>query len=158
MPGTIQEKRVEAIESMIEVIHDLITKYSRPNILCDNGRRFSCDASLLGSLLKSSAIIGILPRPEDPYPGIKSKTLADQIRCMQVLDDCETSSRRRGYYDSSQSHETKDSINASIRSLEDRILELDLMSFLPKTGKPSKKDEKKQARTDKKVRKGHGGF
>jgi hypothetical protein len=52
--GTIQEKRIDAIESMIAVIHDLITKYSGPNILCDNGQEFSCDANLLGSLLLES--------------------------------------------------------------------------------------------------------
>ena len=141
VPGNIQEKRIDAIESMIAVIHDLIAKYSRPDILCDNSSAFSCDASLLGSLLKASAIIGILPPPEDPYPGIKPKTLADQIRGMQVLDSCETSSRGRGYYGSSQSHGIKDSIRASIGSLEDRILGLDLTSFLPKTGKRGKKDK-----------------
>jgi hypothetical protein len=156
VPGTIQEKRIDAIESMIAVIHDLITKYAGSDILCDNGQEFSCDANLLGSLLKASAIIGIWPRPEDPYPGIKSKTLADQIRGMRVLDDCEMSSRGRGYYGSTRSHGIKDSIEASMRSLEDRILGLHLMPFLPKTGKRSKKDKKRQARMDKKVGKQQG--
>jgi hypothetical protein len=151
VPGTIQERRIDAIESMIAVIHDLITKYSGPNILCDNGQEFSCDANLLGSLLKASAIIEIWPRPEDPYPGIKSKTLADQIRGMRVLDDCEMRNRGGGYYGSTHSHGIKDSIEASMRSLEDRILGLHLMSFLPQTGKRSKKNKKRQARMDKKV-------
>jgi hypothetical protein len=158
MPDTIQEKRIDAIESMIALIHDLITKYSGPNTLCDNGQEFSCDANLLGSLLKASAIIGIWPQPEDPYPGIISKTLADQIRGMRVLDDCEVSSRGRGYYGSSCSHGIKDSIEASMRSLEDRILGLHLMSSLPKTGKRSKKEKKRQARMDKKVGKQQGEF
>jgi hypothetical protein len=156
VPGTIREKRLDAIESMIAVIHDLITKYSGPDILCNNGQEFSCDANLLGSLLKASAIIGIWPWPEDPYPGIKSKTLADQIRGMRVLDGCEMSSRGRGYYSSTHSHGIKDSIEASMRSLEDRILGLHLMSFLPKTGKRSKKDKMRQARMDKKVGKQQG--
>jgi hypothetical protein len=147
--GNIQENRIDAIESMIAVIHDLITKYSGPNILCENGNEFSCDANLLGSLLKASAIIGIWPRPEDPYPGINSKTLADQIRGMRVLDNCERSGR--GYYSSGGRHGIKDSIEASMRSLEDRMLGLHLMSFLPKTGKRSKKDKKRKAKMDKKV-------
>jgi hypothetical protein len=117
---------------MIAVIYDLITKYSGPDILCDNGNKFSCDANLLGSLLKASAIIGIWPRPENPYPGINSKTLGDQIRGMQVLDNCEIGGR---YYDSGCSHGIKDLIQVSMRSLEDRILGLHLTSFLPKTGK-----------------------
>ncbi|KAH7378860.1 hypothetical protein BKA64DRAFT_240654 [Cadophora sp. MPI-SDFR-AT-0126] len=37
----IQENRIDVIESMIAVIHDLITKYSGPNILCDHGNEFS---------------------------------------------------------------------------------------------------------------------
>lgn len=143
VPGTIQEKRIDAIKSIIAVIHDLIIKYSGPNILCDNGQEFSCDATLLGSLLKASAIIGIWPRPEDPYLGIKLKTLANQIRGMRVLDEYEMS--RKGFYDLNCSHGIKDSIEASIRSLEDRILGLHLMPFLPETGKRSKKDKKRQA-------------
>ena len=51
VPGTIQEKRIDAIKSIIAVIHDLIIKYSGPNILCDNGQEFLCDATLLGLLL-----------------------------------------------------------------------------------------------------------
>jgi len=132
---------------MIAVIHDLITKYSGPDILCNNNQDFSCDAKLLGSLLKASAIIGIWPRPEHPYPGIKSKTLAVQIRGIQVLDDCNMSSR--GYYSSSFSHGIKNSIEASMRSLEDHILGLHLTSFLPNTGKRSKKEKKRQARMEK---------
>jgi hypothetical protein len=53
-------------------------------------------------------------------------------------------------------HGIKDSIEASMRSLEDRILGLHLMSSLPKTGKRSKKDKKRQARMDKKVTKQQG--
>jgi hypothetical protein len=148
LPGNIQENRKDAIESMITVIHDLITKYSAPNILCDHRNEFSCDASVLGSLLKESATIGIWPRPEVPYPGINSKTLADQIRRMRVLDNCETSGR--GYYSSGGSHGIKVLIEASLKSLEDRIPGLQLTSFLPKAGKRSKKEQKRQARTDKK--------
>lgn len=154
--GTIQDKRINAIESMIGIIHDFIAKYSGPNILCTNGSEFSCDARLLGSLSKASAMIGILPRPKAPYPRIKSKTLAEQIRSMQILDDCE-GSRGRGYYGSSYGHEIKDSIEASMRSLEDCILGLPLVSFLPETGKRSQQDKKKQAKKDKKGKKGKSG-
>jgi hypothetical protein len=75
---------------------------------------------------------------------------------MRVLDDCEMSSRGRGYYGSTSSHGIKDSIEALMRSLEDRILGLHLIPFLPQTGKRSKKDKKRQARMDKKVGKQQG--
>jgi hypothetical protein len=141
---------------MIAVIYNLITKYSGPNILCDNNNEFSCDTNLLGLLLKASAIIRIWPRPEDPYPGINSKTLAGQIRGIRVLDDCERSGR--GYYSSSSSHGIKVLIEASMKSLEDRIPGLHLTSFLPKTGKQSKKEQKRQARIDKKFKSSWGNF
>ncbi|KAG4431287.1 hypothetical protein IFR05_013231 [Cadophora sp. M221] len=120
------------IPASIILIHNLITKYSGPKILCDKGHGFSCDAKLLGSLLKASAMIGIWPRPEDPYPGINSKTLASQIRGMQVMDDCSR------YY----SHEIKVLIEASMESLEDDIPVLRLDSFLPQAGKEGKKGTK----------------
>jgi hypothetical protein len=68
-----------SIKSTIQVIYDLITKYSGLEIICPSIDRFACDATLLGSLLKSLAIIGISPRPKDPYLGITFKRLAEQI-------------------------------------------------------------------------------
>ena len=128
--AAIQDIRIEGIEGMIQFIHDLITKYSSPETVCQNNSGFACDAILLGSLLKRSAAFGIWPQPKDPYPGITFKTLADQIRGMQVLDDC--SGRGGGYYTSVRDHGIKGSIEASIRSLEDRMCGLSLGSFLPK--------------------------
>jgi hypothetical protein len=148
MPGTIQEGRIYTIKSMIAVIYDLIVKYSAPNILCQNCGEFPCDANLLGSLVKGSAIIGIWPLPADPYPGINSRTLADQIRGMRVLDKCEMSSRVARHYSPGYSHGIKDSIEASLRSLEDRTRGLHLTSFLPKSGKGTKNEKKRQARID----------
>lgn len=138
--GAIQKNRIYAIESMMATIHELIIKYFRPNILCDRGSGFTCDANLLGSLLKGSLMIGVWPRPKRPYLGINLKTLAAQIKGMQVFDKCEGGGRSFGF---SCNHGIKDSIEASVRSLEDGILGLQLKSFLPETSKRSKKEEKR---------------
>ncbi|KAH7413256.1 hypothetical protein BKA64DRAFT_719186 [Cadophora sp. MPI-SDFR-AT-0126] len=138
----IQKHRIDLIESMIAVIHDLITKYSGPDILCDYSTGFSCDANLLGSLLKASAIIGIWPHPEDPYLGINSKMLASQIREMNVLDDCRRPGK--GYYNSGGCHQIKALVEASMESLEDRIPGLRLASFLPKASKKDKKGRQRR--------------
>jgi hypothetical protein len=130
--AAIQDIRIEGIEGTIKIMHDLITKYSGPETVCQNNSGFACDAILLGSLLKRSAAFGIWPQPKDPYPGITFKTLADQIRGMQVLDDCSQSGRGGRHYSSARDHGIKDSIEASIRSLEDRMCGLPLGSFLPK--------------------------
>ena len=134
--GNIQRKRLYSIDRAIQVIYDLIAKYSGPEIICCNDDRFACDAILLGSLLKSSAAIGILPRPKNPYPGMTFKTLAEQIREMKVLDQCRYA--QRGYYTSSSCHKINDSIEASIRSLEDVMCGLNLKSFLPKEKRTKK--------------------
>ncbi|CZR67620.1 uncharacterized protein PAC_17519 [Phialocephala subalpina] len=128
--GNIGQNRLYCIESTIQVIYDLITKYSGPEIICCNDR-FACDAILLGSLLKRSATIGISPRPKNPYPGMTFKRLAEQIREMQVLDNCGHTSGDGTYYDYINGNGIKDSIEASLRSLEDRMCGLKLESFLP---------------------------
>lgn len=107
-------------------MHDRITAYLTPDILCSNNEQFSCDAIVLGSLLKGSAATGIWPRPTIPYHDITFKSLASQIREMQVLDTCK---HRDRYY--KFSHGVKDAIEASIRSLEDEFCGLKLDSFLP---------------------------
>jgi hypothetical protein len=136
MLAAIQDIRIEGIEGMITVIHDLITKYAGQETVCQGDGAFACDAILLGSLLKHSTAFGIWPQPKDPYSGITFETLVDQIRGMQVLDGC-NQSRGGRYYNGTPpvGHRIKDSIEASIRSLEERMCGLSLRSFLPKRDK-----------------------
>jgi hypothetical protein len=127
----IQQRRLNGIESAIQVIYDLITKYSGPDIVCNNAHvGFACDATLLGSLIKSSAAIGIYPRPKYPYPGVTFNTLAEQIREMQILDDCRND--HRGYSSYNRYHGVKDSIDASLNSIALGMSGLKLEEFLPK--------------------------
>ena len=125
-------------------MHDYIAKYLTSGFLCHEDSPFSCDANVLGSLLKSSAIIGIWPRPEIPYPGITFTSLATQVRNMEVLDECNGGR----YHRSRNEHGVKDTINASIRSLEDQFSGLKLDLFWPKTGsrKMNKKKQKKMSK------------
>lgn len=101
-------------------------------MICCNDDQFMCDAALLGSLLKSSTAIGISPRPKNPYPGMTFKRLGEQIREMQVLDDCRyLIPSKRGAFYASRSHRIKDWIEASLSSLADQLDGLRLESFLP---------------------------
>jgi hypothetical protein len=131
----------------MEVMHDLIIKYSTSEILCHNDNQFACDAVVLGSLLKGSATIGIWPQPKEPFDGMTFKELASQILEMQVLDDC--NQRQGPYYYSGNRHGVKDSIEASIRSLEDQLCGLNLKDFLPKKNKKDKKKKKKKKKGGK---------
>jgi len=67
---------------------------------------------------------------------------------MQVLDDC---SQQDFYYGRGSSHGVKDSITASIKSLETEFCGLILDSFLPET--QSKKKAKNLTKTKKKEKK-----
>lgn len=137
----IQEHRNEAIEGIITVIYDYIAKHLTPDILCSDGGDFACDAQVLGSLLKSSLTIGIWPRPAIPYRGITFSRLATQTREMQISDEC---AYRNGYsYGRGCGHGIKDTINASIKSLEDQYPGLKLaFALATQGGKKDKKDKK----------------
>jgi hypothetical protein len=124
----VQEHRNKAISEMILVIYNHITTYFTPDIICghSDSDQFACDANVLGSLLKSSATIGIWPRPKVPYHGITFSSLASKIREMKVLDTC----KRRDSFHYQRRHGIGDAIEASIKSLENQFCGLKLDSFL----------------------------
>jgi len=124
----IQERRHNAIENTIAVVHNQITRYFTSDILCSRDTSFECDAFILGSLLKSSMKINIWPRPEAPYHGTTVEELTSQILNMQVLDHY----TRRGH-SSSFNHDVKRSIETSISSLGEHVCGLPLDDFLLET-------------------------
>jgi hypothetical protein len=133
----VQEYRNKAITEVISVIYNDITTYFTPDIISGRdsaSNQFACDANVLGSLLKSSATIGIWPRPEAPYHGITFSSLASKIREMKVLDTC---NRRDSFYNQ-RGHGIRDAIEASIRSLEGQFCGLKLDFFLPEMQSMSK--------------------
>ncbi|KAE9378212.1 hypothetical protein N431DRAFT_399726 [Stipitochalara longipes BDJ] len=134
---TMLAHRAAAIENAILIVHNLITRYSGPNILCpvvwDESDKLACDSLLLGSLIKGSAAIGIYPRINAPYHGVVFKDLAAQIRELKVFDVlhdvCNNGLGR--YQSSSDSHGVKSSIEASMNALECAMIGLNLEDFLP---------------------------
>lgn len=142
----IQEYRIKAIDSILTVVHDHITTYLSAKIICSRGGNQACDANLLGSLLKSSAVVGIWPRPDVPYHDMAFNSLASQIQKMQILDIC---TQRNNYH--TVNHGVKDMIEASLKSVEDQFRGLSLDSFqLGPQNKKEKKDKKKKSKKGKK--------
>ena len=125
--------RAAAIEGAMLIVHNLITRYSGPDILCpvvwDENNKLACDSMLLGSLIKGSAAIGIYPKPSTPYHSIVFKDLAAQIRELKVFDVCNHGLGR--YQSCSDAHGVKNSIEASINALEGAMYGLNLEDFLP---------------------------
>jgi hypothetical protein len=98
----------------------------------DDNMRFSCDAMLLGSLMKGSRKIGIWPRPEAPFNGHKYKDLAKAIRGLKMLDVCGKSAGRKwssyGGFEGN-AHGLEDLIENELKAVEESLGDLDLEKF-----------------------------
>ncbi|EHK98522.1 hypothetical protein M7I_5666 [Glarea lozoyensis 74030] len=140
LPGgivdAIKQGRQTAINTVISVIHKLITKYMDGTTHCevgmDDNMRFACDAMLLGSLMKGSHKIGIWPKPEAPFNGQKYNELAKAIRGIKMLDVCGKSAGRKwssyGGFEGN-AHELENFIDNELKAVEENLGSLDLESF-----------------------------
>jgi hypothetical protein len=128
--------RAAAIEGAMLIVHNLIARYSGPDILCpvvwDENNKLACDSLLLGSLIKGSASIGIWPKQNAPYHGIVFKDLAVQIRELKVFDICNHMNGLGRYQSCSDAHGVRTSIEASMNALEAALYGLNLEDFCPK--------------------------
>jgi hypothetical protein len=131
---TLKSHREKAIESAINIMHDLITKYFDPDkLVCSHhneNHKFSCDALVLGALLKGCISIRIWPKPTAPYPGLIFKNLVSQIRGLKLPDMCTSvTGRRNPIY---ECHGNRAFIEKEVKALENGMCGLDLKDFLPK--------------------------
>jgi hypothetical protein len=96
---TLKSHREKAIESAIDVMHELITKYfDSDRLLCphhNENQRFACDALVLGALLRCCISVRIWPKPTASYPGIIIKNLVSHIRGLKLPDMCTGVTGRR---------------------------------------------------------------
>ena len=133
-PETLKSHREKAIESAVNVMHDLIRKYfDSDKLLCphhNENQRFSCDALVLGALLKGCISIRIWPKPTAPYPGLIFKNLVSQIRGLKLPDMCTGVTGRRIL--TYVCHGNRAFIEKSMEALENGMCGLDLEDFLPK--------------------------
>ncbi|KFY53145.1 hypothetical protein V496_07855 [Pseudogymnoascus sp. VKM F-4515 (FW-2607)] len=145
----IQEHRIEAIGCIITIVHNHIDNYFSSNICAsgDKDKQFSCDAIVLGSLLKSSSDIGIWPRPEVPYCGMTFKSLASQVEEMRVIHHQCSQDNPFALYNSCKNRGVKEAMKASVNSLERRLCGLNLDFYLLES-RSSEKSKKKNKDAD----------
>jgi hypothetical protein len=84
--GELDSKRYQAIESVMEGLHQRLEMYRRADYICprDSQMSFQCGSFLLGGLMRELSRLGFYqPRPEIPFPGLSFITLCGQVRDMR---------------------------------------------------------------------------
>ena len=133
----LEISRQEAIAQAISVIDRTIAEYEESSVHCRrcDGKGFECDAMTLGALIKGCKQIGLWPAPDPPYDGMSFLGLARNIRQMMFPTlctfemDCGHLLFRSSYDEDSVCVGVKETIEASIRSLEDGLCGLKLDGF-----------------------------
>ena len=122
-----------AIDTAISAIDQLITKYMDGKVNCTHdgeSLQYSCDAMVLGSLMKGARTIGIWPKPAAPYSGKRLGKLLEEIRSIKVLDVCSQQVDASGIrYPASNCHGLEDSIRATMKIIEDGLDDLELDDY-----------------------------
>ncbi|PWW77322.1 hypothetical protein C7212DRAFT_185241 [Tuber magnatum] len=93
----IHATRVSAIQSLLSVAEHFRSLYLGPGIKCKvhaknlfvarNPKVFTCDAAILGSLLRHEAALGIFPVPSPPYGGFSVERLAAMMKGLYCFVD-----------------------------------------------------------------------
>ncbi|KAG0644445.1 hypothetical protein HOY80DRAFT_878522 [Tuber brumale] len=104
LPGKVVELisayRISTIKSLISVTEQFRSLYQGPSVKCkthkpvfvfgspnSNTQALTCDAVILGSLIRHEAAIGIFPTPSPPYKGISAESLALSMKKLHCLVD-----------------------------------------------------------------------
>ncbi|KAF5872369.1 uncharacterized protein Bfra_005728 [Botrytis fragariae] len=127
----IDKSRENAVSQLINVLKDTISRYQSQTLICPShsspvlditSQRETCDATVLGSLIKSATEKGLFPLPEAPfddslrYCGVKGsiETLNAQTACDVVVQD------------ESLHHDILKMIQQSIKSMDENLSGLSL--------------------------------
>lgn len=93
----ISGTRISTIRSLLSVSEYFRNLYQSPDIKCKvrvgtslwhtSSQPSTCDAAILGSLIRHDASIGIFPVPPPPYKGISVERLALAMQGLQCFVD-----------------------------------------------------------------------
>lgn len=83
----IEKTRTRAIDICFWGVQFYIDQYLKGSANC-KAHDHSCDAMVLGSLLKELAAAGLYPIPASPYRGIAFSTLSKSLKSMKLVSLC----------------------------------------------------------------------
>jgi hypothetical protein len=124
----IDSRRYQAMESVMEGLHQRLEKYRRIDYACpyDSSVSFQCGSFLLGGMQKEMNRLGLYqPRPEVPFPDVSFGTLCAQVKLME--NTCWSS--EGSYYSRSYDEHScnlKDAMNTLIADALSGVSGLDL--------------------------------
>lgn len=132
----IKSRRADALTEIYALIEQTITRYQSPKVLCGRSDHLaaSCDAMVLGSLLKESSKAGIWPPPVPPYAGVDFDSLIHLVQTLEVTAVCDEVSRVliNGSWPD-PGHGLQALFEEKIEVLEERLSGLSLDDFVKKS-------------------------
>lgn len=133
----IQERRIEAIDSLLTIPTSLIEKYSLPTAQCvpiddtadpiELAYSYACDSMLLGSLIKSCAKTGIFPIPQSPFEGLSFAWVAKSLGSLDLKSKCD--GNLKGYVVGHACHGVREYVENEVGKLIMGVRGLDLRDF-----------------------------
>ncbi|TGO88743.1 hypothetical protein BPOR_0144g00130 [Botrytis porri] len=127
----IDERRKNAVSQLIDVLKDTISRYQGQTLICPNhslpvldiiSHRETCDATVLGSLIKSVTKKKLFPLPEAPFKDpLRYHVVKSSIASLEPQTACNVLVQ-----DESLHHNVMGIIGQSIESIDDNISGLSL--------------------------------
>ncbi len=122
------------MEEIFKLLGTIISTYQSNSLECftqdDEASRFVCDATILGSLLKSCSESEIWPALEAPYENISFDCLATKVWDPKIYALCDYFPvRRDDLWRPGATHSVKYNLQNAMKNIEDAIIGLDLDSF-----------------------------
>jgi hypothetical protein len=87
---------------------------------------FKCDATVLGSIIKNAARLGLWPQPDEPFDEPFTDLVA-AMRQIKIVTSCS-----QAEIQSKSEHGVEGVIEASLLSIEEGLCGLDIDDFIPK--------------------------
>lgn len=125
---------------MLLEVQDLLGNYQKTGNACNrgDGNRSSCDAMVLGSILKATQNARLWPIPEPPYKGFTVEGIKRDILAFEIKTLCDITHPSSGIYMhkadynyqyGGASYTIKESIAGKINSLSDMLHGLKIEDF-----------------------------
>ncbi|KAE9378226.1 hypothetical protein N431DRAFT_328915 [Stipitochalara longipes BDJ] len=122
---SITKKRKTSVSKLLDIVKEPLEKYQGSDVVCSaKHHRSSCDATILGSLIKSMVSYIIWPIPEPPYEAFTFSGLSAIIDGLRVTSFCQKTN-----WDGEKGHGIRKSFQEKVIAIESKLAGLDIKTF-----------------------------